>query len=234
MECLYAPDLNPASTHIILSQEEAKHAKVLRLKEGDSILLSSGNGLLAKGHVHHLSKDAIQISIVEIRERAHELPFSFGIMMPILSSKDRMEFAIEKLTELGVQEIVPFISSRSQVQTMDIERLESKALSAMKQCKRSILPHITPLKHITDIESIAPHYQTIILGDVKGYTAIPEYTERPSSILICIGPEGGFSDEELDILRSIPQILPIRLGNTRLRAETAVIALASIASFHYS
>jgi 16S rRNA (uracil1498-N3)-methyltransferase len=234
MECLFAPDLCIDSTDITLSQEESKHAKVLRLKEGDSLLLSSGNGILAKGNIRQISKDTIQVSILECREMAHELPFSFGIMLPILSSKDRMEFAIEKLTELGIQDIYPFISARSQVQSIDIERLQSKALSAMKQCKRSILPRIHPLQSISDIELVRNSYQTLILGDVKGLTAIPASQQKHSSILICIGPEGGFSDEEQENLRSFTQTLPIRLGNSRLRAETAAIALTSIAAFHYS
>ena len=234
MECLYAPDVTSDSSMIILSQEEAKHAKVLRLKEGDSILLSSGNGILAKGYVHQISKDVIQISILECRDHAHELPFSFGILLPILSSRERMEFAIEKLTELGVQDIYPFASSRSQVQSIDIDRLQSKALSAMKQCKRSVLPRISSLRQFSDIESIAQDYHTMILGDVKGLTAIPASKEKHQSMLICIGPEGGFSDQELKIMRAFPQTLSIRLGNSRLRAETAAIALASITAFHHS
>jgi 16S rRNA (uracil1498-N3)-methyltransferase len=234
MECLYTPDLSADSTHIILSQEEAKHAKVLRLKEGDSILLSSGKGILAKGNVQLISRDSVQVSILECREMAHELPFSFGIMLPILSSKDRMEFAIEKLTELGIQDIYPFVSTRSQVQTIDIDRLQLKALSAMKQSKRSILPRIHTMQYLSDIEHIAKTYQTMILGDIQGVISLPAIHEKHSSVLICIGPEGGLSDEENAFLRTIPNNLSIRLGNTRLRAETAAIALASIAAFHYS
>jgi 16S rRNA (uracil1498-N3)-methyltransferase len=104
----------------------------------------------------------------------------------------------------------------------------------MKQCKRSILPRIHPLQSISDIELVKNNYQTLILGDVKGLTALPESQQKNSSILICIGPEGGFSDEEQENLRSFTQTLPIRLGNSRLRAETAAIALTSIAAFHYS
>ena len=141
---------------------------------------------------------------------------------------------VEKLTELGIQDIYPIRSARSQLQSIDIDRLQSKALSAMKQCKRSILPRIHPLQTISDIELLINNYQILILGDVKGLTAIPVSQQKHISILICIGPEGGFSDEEQEILRSFPQTLPIRLGHSRLRAETAAIALTSIAAFHYS
>jgi len=234
MECLYAPDLTVDSKEIQLTPDESKHAKVLRLQDGDALLLSSGMGILGKGHLQYISKDVIQVSIQECREMAHELPFSFGIMFPILSSRERMEFAIEKLTELGIQDIYPFRSARSQVHSIDIERLQSKALSAMKQCKRSILPRISPISNVLDIETIAQNYATMILGDIQGFTAIPDSLEKRTSMLLCIGPEGGFSDEELTILRSFKQTIPIRLGNTRLRAETAGIALASIISFHHA
>jgi 16S rRNA (uracil1498-N3)-methyltransferase len=234
MECLYAPNLTLDSTEISLSPEEARHAKVLRLQIGDALLLSSGMGILAKGHIRHISKDALHVIIQECREMAHELPFSFGIMLPILQSRERMEFAIEKLTELGIQDIYPFRSARCQVQSFDGERLQLKALSAMKQCKRSILPRISPLIPILDIDPIIDQYSTMILGDVKGYTAIPDSLTQRSSVLICIGPEGGFTEEELTKLRSFSQTLPMKLGNTRLRAETAAIALTSIISFHHS
>jgi 16S rRNA (uracil1498-N3)-methyltransferase len=235
MECLYAPDLTTQSTIIDLSQEETRHAKVLRLRNGDAILISSGTGLLAKGHIQELSKDALRIGIDVIRENAHELPFSFGVMLPILSSKDRMEFAIEKLTELGISDFYPFMSSRIQTQSIDIERLQSKALSAMKQCKRSVLPTIHPVTDFSEISTITDRYAQVILGDVKGAKVFPSLQEMPipNSILMCIGPEGGLSDEEVRTLQDYRHCMSIRIGNTRLRAESAAIALGSIIAFHY-
>lgn len=236
MECLYSPLLQHDSQHIILSQDESKHAKVLRLQESDPVLISSGTGFLAKGRIKSINQGLYEILIEECRKHAHELSFRFGIALPLLSSKDRMEFVIEKLTELGITDIHPFISERVQTHSMDMDRLQAKSLAAMKQSKRSILPTIHSLSTFQELSLIADTYSVIIMGDVKGHSTLPStFSEyfKDKGVLVCIGPEGGFSDQELTILRSFSHILPIRLGHTRLRAETAAIALTAISSMHF-
>ena len=232
MECLYSPLLQMDSHIIKLSHEESKHAKVLRLREADPILISSGNGFLAKGRVHAINQGIYEVLIEECRKHAHELSFRLGIALPLLSSKERMEFAIEKLTELGISDIHLFISDRVQTHTCDVDRLQTKALSAMKQSKRSILPIIHPIIPFDDLSDIAMKYSAIIMGDVKGNTSFPKMVPTEYGLLVCIGPEGGFSDQEMSTLRSISHVFPIRLGHSRLRAETAAIALTALSSFH--
>ncbi len=232
MECLYSPLLQMDSHVIKLSLEESKHAKVLRLREADPILISSGTGFLAKGRVHAINQGIYEVLIEECRKHAHELSFRLGIALPLLSSKERMEFAIEKLTELGISDIHLFISERVQTHTCDVDRLQAKALSAMKQSKRSILPIIHSIIPFEELHLAAAEYSAIIMGDVKGNTSFPKELAKEQSMLICIGPEGGFSDQEMSSLRSFSHVFPIRLGHSRLRAETAAIALTALASFH--
>jgi len=85
------------------------------------------------------------------------------------------------------------------------------------------------------LQGIATTYSTVIMGDIQGNTAFPkeEQLSKNNGILLCIGPEGGFSEQELTLLRSFSNIFPIRLGHSRLRAETAALALAAISSFHF-
>ena len=235
MECLYSPNLTIDAQHVMLDQDESKHAKVLRLHVGDAILISSGTGILAKGIIHGVDQGIYSIMIQEIRKDAHELSFRFGIAMPLLSTKERMEFALEKLTELGITDIHLFESEHTQTHSPDIKRLRAKVLSAMKQCKRSILPHIHSTVSLTSIQEVANEYSVMILGDVQGMNSIPAEISakfRDKGVLLCIGPEGGFSHQETAILRSFSHVFPIRIGHTRLRAETAAMAIASIISFH--
>ena len=236
MECLYAPSLNPKSSHVLLSDEESKHAKVLRLYEGDLLLLSSGTGYLAKAIIDGYEKEFVRASILECRFMEHELRYPFDIALPLLSSKERMEFCVEKLTELGIRNIFPFISERTQIHSAEITRMQAKALSAMKQSKRSILPTIHPITMFQEIVTIGASHAMTIIGEVKGLPTIPTsmFTrDASSSLLLCIGPEGGFTDSELLQLKSMPNIVPLRLGKTRLRAETAALALASAIIYHF-
>lgn len=235
MECLYSPQLTSESTIITMDSDESKHAKVLRLREHDLVLVSSGTGILAKARIMEINQGIYTLAIEETRLNAHELSFRFGIVLPLLSSKDRMEYVIEKLTELGITDIYPIISDRVQVHAFDMDRLKAKALSAMKQSKRSTLPSIHELQEFSSIPSIATTYSTVIMGDIQGNTTFPIEggISKDQGILICIGPEGGFSEQEVSLLRSIPNIFPIRLGHSRLRAETAALALAAISSFHF-
>lgn len=235
MECLYSPHLTSESTIIILDSDESKHAKVLRLREHDHVLLSSGSGILAKARIMEINLGIYTLAIEEVRHNAHELSFRFGIALPLLSSRDRMEYIIEKLTELGITDIYPIISDRVQVHSFDMERFNAKAIAAMKQSKRSILPTLHALGQFDSLQGIATTYSTVIMGDIHGNTAFPREGQlsKNNGILLCIGPEGGFSEQELTLLRSFSNIFPIRLGHSRLRAETAALALAAISSFHF-
>ena len=232
MDCLYAPELHEDSIYISIDQDEVKHAKALRLKIGERVLLSSGKGLIALCTVQSFNNQQAVFSIHEIRKNIHELPGRFAIAIGILHNKERMEYMIEKLTELGITDFYPLISTHAESHSCDEKRLMSKMVSALKQCKRSILPVLHKPITINDLLTVSTQYTINILADPSGKNNIeyPQSTNN-NSIIAFIGPEGGFSAQELQIMSSIPTIQTLSLGNRRLRAETAAIALSSIVQY---
>ena len=231
MDCLYAPDLHEDSTIISVEKDEVKHAKSLRLKLGERVLLSSGTGLIALCTVESINSYQAVFSIHEIRKNIHELPGRFAIAIGILHNKDRMEYMIEKLTELGITDFYPLISTHAESHSCDEKRLMSKMVSALKQCKRSVLPVLHKPITINDLHTISSQYTIHILADPSGKNSIDYPQSTNNSIIAFIGPEGGFSAQELQIISSIPTIQTLSLGNRRLRAETAAIAVSSIIQY---
>ena len=231
MDCLYAPDLHEDSTIISVEKDEVKHAKSLRLKIGERVLLSSGTGLIALCTVESINSYQAVFSIHEIRKNIHELPGRFAIAIGILHNKDRMEYMIEKLTELGITDFYPLISTHAESHSCDEKRLMSKMVSALKQCKRSVLPVLHKPITINDLHTISSQYTIHILADPSGKNSIDYPQSTNNSIIAFIGPEGGFSAQELQIISSIPTIQTLSLGNIRLRAETAAIAVSSIIQY---
>ena len=142
-----------------------------------------------------------------------------------------MEYMIEKLTELGITDFYPLVSTYAESQSCDEKRLMSKMVSALKQCKRSILPVLHKPITINDLLTVSSQYTINILADPSGKNSIEYPQSTNNSIIAFIGPEGGFSAQELQIISSIPAIQTLSLGNRRLRAETASIALSSIIQY---
>ncbi|MFA6571253.1 MAG: RsmE family RNA methyltransferase, partial [Bacteroidota bacterium] len=176
--------------------------------------------------INEILKNHISISTSTFTQNKGELPFRLGLAIGILENKDRFEFALEKAIELGITDFYPLLTEFTQRKNINTGRLKLKAIAAMKQCKRSILTSIHPIVKPKDITIISKEFDKIILADENG-----EHPKKSNiiSTLVLIGPEGGFSETELQILKSIPNIISINLGNRRLRSETAALtALASV------
>ena len=227
MECIYSEKLTGDIDFIEISGSEAKHLHVLRMQAGNTINISNGKGLLADAIIENCSKKSFNCQILKLHKYKGELPAKLDIAFGILSDRNRQEFLIEKCTELGATNFMPLITEHSQKSRINMSRLNSKALSAMKQCKRSVLPKLfqpITLKYL--LSNITDH-DNIILADEKG--EIPENTTLNGTTLIFTGPEGGFSKSELELINKMEPI-KWNLGNRRLRAETAAIFAAGIAS----
>jgi 16S rRNA (uracil1498-N3)-methyltransferase len=221
MECLYAPDLSEDSDHIALSEDEQLHAKALRLREGDSLLLTNGLGLSANTIVRTISKKEVVCEVVSFLHRQGESNKNVDLYVGLLDNRDRLEWIVEKATELGVSSIQLLNTRYASHKSVKIERLFKIAISATKQCKRSIIPIIYPPIPLQQaLESIKTESSAIILADENGKSPSPIHSNQTAYF---VGPEGGFSSEEVKSILSQNNSTSITLGKRRLRAETAVI-----------
>jgi len=234
MECIYIPELNIKNTNYKILNDEARHLKVLRLQSGNQILITSGKGLMAIASVNRVAKNDFELNIIEYFENWGELDFKIALAIGILDNRERFEFAIEKCTELGVSDIYPLITEYSQQNKINENRLVTKTINTIKQCKRSILPTIHHPTTIVELLESEKKFDRIIVADENG-TDVNEKLEKSIDTLVFIGSEGGFSNVELNIFRNkiSEKIVIWNLGNRRLRTETAAITLISLLSLGF-
>lgn len=230
MECLYAPNLERGTQAISLIGEEAQHARALRLRTGEYVLLSNGCGLCAEALVEDLTKNELRCNIRLILPDYNELSYHSIVALGILDNRERMEFALEKAIELGATDFVPLLTHHSEHNRTRPERLIAKALSAMKQTHRARLTKIHAPMSPKALLQMIPAQTTIILADAEGNSPS---TYSAENVCLCVGPEGGFSDEEQVFFSSYSPAMRWRLAPTRLRAETALIAgVSALTLFH--
>lgn len=218
----FAPDIESSDT---LPESDSQHAvRVLRMKTGDTIEVVDGKGhrflcRLIDPHPKH--------AVVEVIERIDLPPvWSNKIIIGIAPTKhlDRMEWVVEKLTEIGVNRIVPLRCRHSERKELKRERLEKIAVSAMKQSLKATLPTIdemTDFKRFVTSVDTEQRFIAYCDDEVERKLLAKEY--RPNTdTTILIGPEGDFSHEEVKLALD-NGFIPITLGDNRLRTETAAV-----------
>jgi len=226
MECLYVPELSNDTESLSVKGEELKHLWALRLKVGEMVMLSNGKGICSLSQLCKISKTEAEVKTKEILFDFGENQVKIGLGLGILDSRDRMEFAIEKSVELGITDFYPIICEYSQKKTISSERLQSKAIAAMKQCKRSFLPIIHTPMTVMQVLNNSKDWKKIYIGDSSGEHIDNSNPKEP--ILVLIGTEGGFSKNEMKLFNQDSRSNCISLGSRRLRAETAAIVALSL------
>lgn len=228
MECIFLPDLKPDDTFIDkIPLEESKHLKALHINSGESILAVNGCGFAFELLINRLSKNEYSASVAKVLENYGENDYKLGLALGILDDSSRLEFALEKSIELGISDFYPLITKFTQKKNIKIERLVSKAIAAIKQCKRSKLPIIHPAVKLDKFFLDSIKNAQIILADENGND--PRSNILISDRIVFVGPEGGFDISEIELIKSRNPML-WKFGNRRLRAETAAIAAISFAS----
>lgn len=227
MNIFYAPSEQIAGHSIELLGQEARHAgQVLRYRKGDSITVVDGRGGWYEGTVQTILKDTVQISIDRHFLKKTPQP-ELVLGLGIIKKRDRLEFAVEKAVELGVSEIALFRSRYTVKEKIRRDRLEKTMLSAMKQSLRSYLPEVEMFDSVYSVVETYDDCKVLIAHQAGGNeTGIPDETKREDKLLLLVGPEGGFSPEEIQNLSERGAEL-VTLGDHRLRAETASLALLS-------
>jgi 16S rRNA (uracil1498-N3)-methyltransferase len=216
----YEPSIEESNQPYILSESTSKHCvQVLRMRENAPIHLTDGKGKLFKAKIISADKHK-SIVIVEHTIYTEVNPTKISIGISLLKNADRLEWMFEKITEIGVSEIFPLICKRTEQQRFKSERMQQILVSAMLQSQQCWLPILHEPIAINKFILQTNNLQKIIAHceDAKKIML----TDLPSSSdsLILIGPEGDFTNEEISLALE-SQFIPVSLGNTRLRTETA-------------
>jgi 16S rRNA (uracil1498-N3)-methyltransferase len=218
MHIFYDSTLTPETQSFALSEEESKHAcRVMRLKEGDEIGMVNGKGCSFIGRITVAHPKHCQVEIVSFEQKEQEKK-SIHLAIAPTKNSERLEWFLEKATEIGVTEITLLICSNNERKQVKIERLEKIIIAAMKQSKRLYLPVLHPLTPLK--EFVIAHPNGLIAHCYDGEKKSLSEVFKPANCPILIGPEGDFSREEVDI--TLQQgYQTITLGENRLRTETA-------------
>ena len=213
--------------------EAAGHhvARVLRMKIDDSLILFNGQGGEYNSQIPSLHKSKVQVEIISFDDIERESSIQIELFQG-LSKGEKMDFTIQKAVELGVNKIVPLITTYSNVK-LDPKRLEKKLehwrkviISACEQCGRNKIPELGNVTKLDDgITESEADLKLILAPDAE--ETLSNLTDKPETISIVIGPEGGLSRSEIESLTKNGYI-GIQLGSRILRTETA--ALATIAA----
>lgn len=229
MNIFYAPPSQINNGFVELLNQEAKHASnVLRVKEGDELVIVDGKGGRYEGPIQRITNKSVQVQI-ESQQKILVSDPELILGMGIIKKRDRLEFAVEKAVELGVSHICLFQSEHTIKENVRLDRLEAKALSAMKQSQRAWLPEISlfesfgaMLESFPDTRYLAAHEKV----EVDDRPIPPPKAGGGEKLLLLVGPEGGFSSDEIAVLRD-KDVRLISLGRNRLRTETAAVAFLS-------
>lgn len=229
-------------TYIDIVGSDVNHIKnVLRLKTGDSLLISSGDNIDYTCHIAQIDEEHIRADIDSVDERGRELDSKIYLFQG-LPKADKMELVIQKAVELGAFEVIPVAMKRSVVK-LDAKKAEAKikrwnaiAESAAKQSKRSILPQVSDVVTFAQAVKMAENCQIKLLpyecadGMEKTKRLIENITPG-QDIAVFIGPEGGFDLDELELAKEAGCEI-ITLGKRILRTETAGMMLLSVLMYH--
>ncbi|MCS6977697.1 MAG: 16S rRNA (uracil(1498)-N(3))-methyltransferase [Gemmatales bacterium] len=214
--------------HFLLQGPEAHHlAVVSRIHVGETVVLFNGDGREWPARVLHIGKREVELDLEPPREVSRELGYQLIVACP-LPKGDRGQFLIEKLTELGATAYVPLETRRSVITVSDAktEKLQRYVIEASKQCGRNRLMEIREPRPWAEFVQDGALPSRRWLGHRLGESI---RMERPTDTVLAVGPEGGFTEEELDAARSAGWT-PISLGPRTLRIETAALALTVLAA----
>lgn len=242
MQLFYNPTITENDTQFTFDKIESRHiVKVLRKKEGDTLFITNGKGKLFTAEVLFANDKKCSVQIINTEEK--KKPWSYYLHIAIAPTKnnDRLEWFLEKATEIGIDEITPIICKHSERKVVKEERLEKVIVSAMKQSLKFHVPKLNTTTSFSDFmqqnfegDLFIAHCEETDKKSLKSELTSTPLNDQNSQqkITILIGPEGDFSTKEIEIALS-NNFIPVSLGESRLRTETAgVVATQSIAFFN--
>ncbi len=233
MQLFYNPNINNTSSQFTFDKIESKHiVKVLRKKEGDILVISNGKGMLFSAKILFANEKKCTVEIIKSELKENPRNYYLHIAIAPTKNNDRLEWFLEKATEIGIDEITPILCKHSERKVIKQERLNKVIISAMKQSLKFRLPKLNELTP----------FNNFINQDFEGDLCIAhcEDTDKKTlknilkpqqKITILIGPEGDFSNKEIEMALQ-QNFIPVSLGKSRLRTETAGIVAAQSVAFY--
>ncbi len=234
----YTPVDKISGDCLTIDGEEAKHIlSVLRHGCGDMIDVVDGRGTKYRVLIEEVSRDFLEGKILSRKQMENE-PVCRVTLAQSICRKERMDFVVEKATEIGVGAIIPLTTERSLIKVSGasrekkkIERWKRIAIAGMKQSLRTILPEIHDIIPFEQVLPEIKNYDLCLIGSLdKDSISIKECEQLRSklrNVLLVVGPEAGFTEEELSQAKTRGAI-PISLGTRRLRTETAGVVFLSL------
>lgn len=227
MQLFYVPDILGAE--VILSETESKHAiRVLRMNVGSRLQLVDGIGGFYEAEIIDANPKKCKLSILKSVKNYEARDFYLHIAIAPTKNIDRLEWFLEKCTEIGIDEITPILSEHSERKVIKPERLEKILVSAMKQSVKAYLPRLNKLTPLKDLLDQTDSQKKFIAHCNDGEKLhLKRQVKAREKVLVLIGPEGDFSPEEVELSKQ-NGFEEISLGNARLRTETAGVVACHI------
>ena len=214
--------------HLTLEGGPANYlGNVLRLGTGAQVKLFddvSGEWL---AEISEVGKKRVTLRVTQHLRERESVPDLWLVFAPI--KKGRIDWVVEKTTELGAARLLPVITQRTIVDKLNLERLRAHAVEAAEQCERTALPALEEPVKLAALLREWPAERTLFFADENGgepLAAAAAGAKGPAAILI--GPEGGFTPDEAAAIRALPQARAVSLGPRIVRAETAAVAALSV------
>jgi 16S rRNA (uracil1498-N3)-methyltransferase len=229
MEFFYAPPEFITLPTLKITGEEFSHmTHVMRMSAGDRVRVVDGQGNSYEAVITMISRREAECRVTAHALRLHEPARSLTLGVGMLKNPSRFDYLVEKAVEIGVARIVPLLTERTIPRHSKTERWQKLCVAAMKQSGRCVLPEVgEPVRFVEFISScdtgalrMIPHEQAeVSLGSLCSNGSAPA--------VVCVGPEGGFSNDEVDSARDAG-FQPVTLGTRRLRTETAALVACAL------
>ncbi|NRB59036.1 MAG: 16S rRNA (uracil(1498)-N(3))-methyltransferase [Winogradskyella sp.] len=231
MQLFFNPNISDSDTSFSFDKDESRHiVKVLRKKVGDTLYITNGKGYLFEAELtlSDLKHCSVTITSASFHNKR---PFKLHLAVAPTKMNDRYEWFLEKATEIGIDEITPIICDNSERKVVKLERFEKILQSAMKQSLQYYLPKLNePLSFKAFIETYNTSQKFIAHCEETDKKSLKTEIKTKEDCLILIGPEGDFSVKEITMALQ-HNFIPVTLGNTRLRTETAAIVACHSVQF---